>query len=363
MEDRNLSRVLKAAFFLPHSRLVFASPERLCQLHHTVRDCFVALLLAMTGLNIGFAQPEMPGVITGRVYDADLKVPIEYATIILYQLPDSSQVIGTTTRKDGRFNITGIKPGDYYLEVSFIGYKTRRIEDINLAAKGRVNLGDIYIRQTAVPVEEVEVTETRPKLTFEIDKKVLNVARMGTPPVGTAVDVLKDAPSVKVDAERNITLRGSTNFIVLVDSRPTLLEPKEALEQIPAVNIDKIEIITNPSAKYEAEGVTGIINVILKKQRQPGLSGLINASGGSQLGYPPGYSGNLSLNYRQGGRWSGYIGARYSRFYIGYKTEGKREIHQDETTFTLCLRRKCLGQCSSLGLMVVLQLNLPRRTK
>lgn len=171
----------------------------------------------------------------------DLRRPI-------YQLPDSLQVTGTVARKNGRFALRGVKPGEYYLEVSFIGYRTKRIENIQLAPKGRVNLGDLYIRQTAVPVEEVEVTETRPKLTYEIDKKGLNIARMGTPPVGTAVDVLKDAPSVKVDAERNVTLRGSSNFTVLIDNRPTLLEPKEALEQIPAVNIDRIEIITNLSA-------------------------------------------------------------------------------------------------------------------
>lgn len=283
----------------------------------------IALLISGSSV-----QSEVRGSITGSVYDMDLKVPIEYATVILYQLPDSSQVTGTITGKDGRFIITGVRPGEYYLEVSFIGYQVKRLENIQVASNGRVNLGDIYIRQTAVPVEEVRIFGTRPKLTYQIDRKVLNVAQRGIPPTGTAVDVLKDAPSVKVDAERNITLRGSSNFTVLIDSRPTLLEPKEALEQIPAVNIDRIEIITNPSAKYEAEGVTGIINVILKKQRQPGSSGLINASGG----LPASYNGTLYLNYRQG-IFSGYLGARAGRTRLTRRDVEQREIYSGDTTF------------------------------
>lgn len=237
------------------------------------------------------------GIITGQVYDADLAVPIEYANVVLYRLRDSSVVTGTVTGADGKYRLTGVPPGRFYLDVSFIGYKSRRIGDVQLAPAAQVDLGRIQLRQSVVAVQGAEATADRPTLSYQIDKKIIDVSRLATAASGTAVDVLENAPSVKVDAEGNVSLRGSENFTVLVDGLPSPLSGNDALQQIPAATIDRIEIITNPSAKHDPEGVSGIINVILKKQRRGGLSGVASADGGR----PTRTGANLLLSYRADG--------------------------------------------------------------
>ena len=216
-----------------------------------------------------FAQPgskpgngTASGSIVGQVYDADLGVPIEYANVVLYRQRDSSLVNGTVTRADGSYGLTGVPAGRFYLELSFMGFRLRRVDGVQIAPGGRVDLGRTELRQSAVAMPGVEATAERPAVSYKLDKKVIEVARNVTAASGTAVDVLENVPSVKVDVEGNVALRGSKNFSVLIDGRPTLLDPSDALRQMPAGTLDRIEIITNPSAKYDAEGTTGIINLI-----------------------------------------------------------------------------------------------------
>ncbi len=254
------------------------------------------------------AQPPPAGTITGRVYDADLNVPIEYANIVVRSQRDSTQVTGGITDKDGRFELTGIRPGRFFVEVSFIGYRQYTVNDVQLGPGGRIDLGRITLRQTAVAVAGVEATADRPRLTYQIDKKVVDVANQPTPPTGTAVDVLENVPSVKVDDDGKVTLRGSGNFRVLIDGRPSPLEGSEALEQIPASTIDNIEIITNPSAKFDPEGPAGIINVVLKKQRQSGTSGIVNLRGSTEGSY----GGDFQLGWRDG-NLNLFAGADFNR--------------------------------------------------
>ncbi len=225
---------------------------------------------------------QMPrGRITGQVYDSQQNEPVEYANIVLIRQRDSTQVTGTVSRADGRFDITGVPPGRYSVEVSFIGYRPRTVRDVQLAPGATVDIGRIDLRQIAVAVEGVEARAEKPELTYRIDKKVIEVAGRPSAEAGTAVDVLENVPSVKVDVEGNVTLRGSSNFKVLIDGRPSPLDPNDALQSVPSATIDRIELITNPSARYEPEGVSGIVNIILKKQRSMGLSGVFNANGGS----------------------------------------------------------------------------------
>jgi outer membrane receptor protein involved in Fe transport len=266
----------------------------------------VALLLAPAP-----AQPGPAGsaaVLTGQVYDSGLAEPVEYANIVVYRLRDSTQVNGTISRPDGRFEVTGLPPGRYYIEVSFIGYRPRTVTDVQLAPGARRDIGRIDLRQIAVAVEGAEAVADRPTFSYHIDKKVIEVGRQAAAVSGTAVDIIENAPAVKVDVEGNVTLRGSGNFTVLIDGRPTLLEPDEALQQTPASSLERVEIITNPSAKFDPEGAAGIINLILKQQRRSGLSGQASATAGLWGRY----GGDLMLNWRTGIA-SFILGADYNR--------------------------------------------------
>ncbi len=268
------------------------------------------------------------GVLTGLVFDSELQVPIEYANIVLYRQADSAQVTGTVTDEEGAYELTGVPAGRFYLRVSFIGYRTRTVEEIELASGARFDLGRTELRQTVVPVEGVETVGEKPTLTYEIDKKIIDVSKLLTAQSGTAVDALENAPSVTVDIEGNVSLRGSQNFTVLIDGKPTMLEPSEALKQIPAGTIETIEIITNPSAKYDPDGVTGIINVVLKKQKAPGISGLANLNAGLRNRY----GGDVLLGYRHG-IVNTHVGLDYNRRRFNSTREGEnRTFSGSETT-------------------------------
>ncbi|MGH7497009.1 MAG: TonB-dependent receptor domain-containing protein [bacterium] len=244
---------------------------------------FIALL-ALAGVT--YAQ-EHRGLVRGRIYDAASRKPVAYANVILFNQKDSTLVTGTTSKDDGSFQINRVPPGSYYANIQFIGYKTQRFESITIApAKYEIDLGKISLQETMLQVEAVEVQAEALAMTYQIDKKVVNVSQQQTAISGTAVDVLENVPAVTVDIEGNVRLRGSGNFTVLVDGQPSVLEPSEALQQIPASTIENIEIITNPSAKYDPEGTSGIINIVLKRERREGRSGIanLNAGTGDKLG-------------------------------------------------------------------------------
>ena len=188
-------------------------------------------------------------------------------TLVVFSLIDSSQVDGTITNSAGYFSLGIKRPGMFYIRFGFIGYKDSFIDTIRINRNNKyAALNEIYLEPQAYNLNEVVVQGESAPITYLIDKKVINVSQQITSLSGTAVNVLENVPSVSVDIEGNVSLRGSGSFIVLVDGRPTILEPNEALQQIPASSIENIEIITNPSAKYNPEGTAGIINVILKKE-------------------------------------------------------------------------------------------------
>ncbi|MDP8209156.1 MAG: TonB-dependent receptor [Candidatus Electryonea clarkiae] len=265
---------------------------------------------------VAFAQEHrgqhkrMPiGEIQGYVFDSTFDLPIEYASIILFSHRDSAQVSGTITDLTGFFHLKDLRPGKYFMDVSFIGYAQKRIDDIAIRRGAfQVDLGEITIDQTALKTDDVEFSIERAPVEYHIDKKVINVSKQPTAISGTAVDVLENIPSVTVDIEGNVSLRGSGNFRVLIDGRPSILEPTDALQQIPASSIDNIEIITNPSAKYEPDGTSGIVNIIMKKNILSGSGGLFNIN----YGLNDKYGGDFLLNHKQG-ILSLSIGADYNR--------------------------------------------------
>ncbi|MEO0124387.1 MAG: TonB-dependent receptor [candidate division WOR-3 bacterium] len=271
-----------------------------------------------------------PGKITGIVVEATTEQPIELANVIIYD-KNHKQLNGTATNETGRFFLTGMNPGDYIIEITFVGFETKT-DTIHITPDNPfLNLGVIKLEQKPITIEGVEVTAEKPPIEFKIDKKVINVKEHYASQSGTAVDVLENVPSISVDVERNVSLRGSTNFRVLIDNRPSILEPSDALQQIPASTIDRIEIITNPSARYDPEGLAGIINVITKKNIQSGINGIANLN----LGLEQKYSGDFLLNYRYK-KFRTFFGFDYNNFrFPGTEIENRETKNQDTTFYSL----------------------------
>ena len=233
-------------------------------------------------------------VIKGRVIDKVSNAPIEYATIMLYDLASSEVITGTTTELDGTFELTSNTP-NIYLEASFIGYTLTKIDKMTVVDKV-MNLGDIVLSTDANLLDEVEVTETRSTTEFKLDKRVFNVGQDLSSTGASALEVLNNVPSVNVNIEGEVSLRGSAGVQILINGKPSILtnEQGNALGTITADMIEKVEVITNPSAKYEAEGTAGIINIVIKKEEKKGLNGSVSVN----VGWPHNHSVGLSLNQR-----------------------------------------------------------------
>ncbi len=234
------------------------------------------------------------GKVTGMVFDFDSKHSIEYANIVLLSAQDSSLINGTVSDPNGLFELSGIPSGNYFIEVRFIGYKNENFNIEITEADRTIDLGEIFIKPNALELNDIVVQGDRSPISYQIDKKVIDVDKIQTVMSGNAADVLQNVPSVTVDIEGNVSLRGSLNFTVLIDGRPSILSAQDALQQIPASSIQNIEIITNPSAKYDPEGTAGIINILLKKNENRGLSGVINAN----VGLNEKYGGDFLFQYR-----------------------------------------------------------------
>ncbi|WP_421919765.1 TonB-dependent receptor domain-containing protein [Marinifilum sp.] len=278
-------------------------------------------------------KPEIHGgVIKGVVKDQALELPVEYATVSIYTMSDSTLIDGTITDSKGAFEIKKLKTGSYFVEVSFIGYNRAVVTNIPISKKRKhIDLKTISLRQASESLNEVTVTSERLPVKYQIDKKIIPVSRQITAASGNAVDVLENVPSVNVDIEGNVSLRGSSNFTVLVDGKPSILDAADILEQMPASMIENIEIITNPSAKYDPEGTAGIINVVTKKNKQSGLTGVINLNTGSHENN----SADFLLNLRKK-KWNFNFGLDYSKrgFKGSSESENRTEV-QGLTNFLL----------------------------
>jgi outer membrane receptor protein involved in Fe transport len=249
----------------------------------------IAALLLSAGIKTElFAQNKEKntnGVITGKVLDQTNQTPIEFATVVIIKRSDSTQVTGTTTDTKGQFVIGGVPEGTYFARISYVGYKNHFVKSFQKQNGKRVDLGKILLIPSDTKMNDIVISGTRSPITYQSDKKVINVTENFSAISGTAVDVLENVPSVTVDIDGNVSLRGSGNFQVLIDGRPSLLDPNVVLQQTQASSIENIEIITNPSAKYDPEGTAGIINIVLKKNNQWGISGLVSLNVGANDKY------------------------------------------------------------------------------
>lgn len=257
----------------------------------------VALCLGMmfSFLSVIYAQqpvqkPAGNGSLYGKLLDANTNAPVEYASVALLRAADSSVATGMLSKPNGDFNFPEIPFGRYIMKINFIGYETVYKTVAITAKNNTVDVGNIKISPNVRALAAVEVVGDKPTFQMAIDKRVFNVDKNLASVGGTATDVLKQVPSVNVDIDGNVSVRNGSPTI-FVDGRPTTL----TLDQIPADAIASVEVVTNPSAKYDAEGVSGILNIVLKKNRKAGINGQI--SGGlSSLG---GGNAGADLNIRR----------------------------------------------------------------
>lgn len=270
------------------------------------------------------------GVIKGKVIEGTTNTAVEYATVTLYRAADSAMIDGVITDALGVFEFKKLEPGDYNVIVSFMGYRKVLVQGIRIDEKNSAkDIGTVTLKANVTDLNEVEIVAEKPLVEYKIDRKVVNVDQQLQAQGGTAVDVLERIPSVSTDLDGNVALRGSTSFTVLIDGKPSILTGSDALNQIPASTIDRIEIITNPSAKYDPDGTAGIINIITKKNSLKGLSGIVNLSAGTN----PDYTGSLMLNYRTK-KISLSFGADFgSRTMPGYRTSYRESYFGDTVNY------------------------------
>lgn len=236
--------------------------------------------------------------IHGQVYDSETQAPLEFATVTVYEKTDSSLVTGGITDEKGMFFIE-TKPGAYWVSIEFIAYQPVIFSNIVLTKEQPVaDLGKILLKSDTETLVEVEVVAEKSQMMLSLDKRVFNVGKDLANAGGSAEDVLNNVPSVTVDVEGNVSLRGSSNVRILIDGKPSSLvgiSGTNGLKQLPANLIDRVEVITNPSAKYEAEGMAGIINIVLKKHNNKGIHGSFDLS----AGLPEIYGFTTNLNFRK----------------------------------------------------------------
>ncbi len=241
-----------------------------------------------------FAQKEVK--ISGKVLDKETKQPLEYATISFFNKSLNKIETGGITDLQGNFSIP-VNTGVYDISIEYISFKTVTISDKNISKSE--NIGTFNLELDTETLEAVEIIAEKTTVEVRLDKKIYNVGKDLTVSGGTVSDVLDNVPSVSVDAEGTVALRGNENVRILINGKPSGLvglNSAEALQQLPAEAIEKVEVVTSPSARYEAEGTAGILNIILRRSKLQGLNGSITTN----IGHPETYGINGNINYRTG---------------------------------------------------------------
>ena len=244
-----------------------------------------------------FGTRAQSGVVRGTLLEAGSGQPISFASVVLLRSTDSTFVIGGQASETGIFDLVNVPLGQYVLRATAVGYRTGRRAVALTAAAPVLALGTLRLRPAATQLQDVVVTAERPVVSDNLDKKVIDVSKDLTVTGGTALDVLQNVPSVTVDQTGAVSIRGSGGVTVFIDGKPT----GTTLDQIPASSIQSVEVITNPSSRYDASGAGGIVNIVLKKDRRDGLNGQASAT----VGTGEKYNASLGLNYRRG-KWNAF---------------------------------------------------------
>lgn len=245
----------------------------------------------MAGGGQGMRNMPPIGRLYGKVVDAKTKQPVDFATVTLLAMQKDSVISGMLAKANGDFSLDKLPMGRFRLRISFIGYQ-QLTQQVTITPNNiEQDLGNISLQVDAKSLKEAVVEGERAAVIMTVDRRIYNVDKDISARGGTGIDAVKNIPGLSVDADGGVTLRNSSPTI-FVDGRPTLL----TLEQIPSDQIDRIEVITNPSAKYDASTSGGILNIILKKNTKPGYNGLVTLG----AGYPNRYNGMLNLNIKEG---------------------------------------------------------------
>lgn len=276
----------------------------------TIFICYLSIFLSF-GL---FAQNK--ATVSGRIFEKDTEIPLPFVTVGLQTSDSPTMLMGTLSDDDGRFVLDGITQGNYLLVCSFVGYETAEIPVLIGEKNNNYNLGKIALAVESTQLEEIVVSAKKATVGANLEKKSFNLADQIAQSGGSALDAMKALPGVSVDQEGNVLLRGSNQVSVLVDGKQsgmTGFGSQKGLGNIPAANIERIEIINNPSAKYDANGMAGIINIIYKKDKEKGFNGTVGMTVGigelttrkadlpTELGrykMNPKYNPSFSMNYR-----------------------------------------------------------------
>lgn len=258
--------------------------------------CFIATVFSLQAQTVT-KKPllENTGSISGKVIDKKTNEPLPYVNIVVKE--NNKVVTGGITSDKGIFQIKNLALKEYVVEIQFIGYKTI-LKSVKLTENSDVNLNTIAIEEDAIQLKGVEIVSERSTIEQKIDRKVINVGKDLTTAGATASEIMNNIPSVNVDQDGKISLRGNENVRVLVDGRPSNIEASQLLKQIPSTSIKKIELITNPSAKYNPEGMSGIINIVLHKNANDGFNASINT--GLTFAKTPKINSSTNLNYKTG---------------------------------------------------------------
>ena len=288
--------------------------------------CFLSLSVVLNAQTSGNGSY----TVSGRVIDNADFAPVELANVVLNSAIDSSLIGYANTDSTGAFIVKCKDVGDYYLSVSYLGYKPFKTSTFRLSMDNKdVVVGDILLEYLSKELSEVIVSGQKRKVVYKLDKQVIEAAGYLSAAGGTAVDILTQTPSIRMDAEGDITFRGSSGFKVYIDGKPAALGGAAALEQIPAGQIENIEVLTTPSAKNDADGSAGIININTKVQNLEGWSGIVNVMGSSDL------SRNIDFLYalrKKDYRWQ--LSGEASRRYVLSDFEQSKTITASDTLTT-----------------------------
>lgn len=275
-----------------------------------IRGTFTILALAVVPGALLAQQGGPPGArpgaggpptsISGQVSDGESGDPLTAASVAIYSPRDSALVTGALTDDAGRFAVSGVMPGSYYARISYLGYEAQLIDSITITpAAPRADLGIIRLPVSAVQLEGLTVEGERAAVQLAVDRTIYNARQLPAAAGGTATDVLRNVPSVEVDIDNNVSLRGNSNVAIQINGRPAPMRGdalKNFLQQLPAAMVERVEVIPNPSARHDPEGMGGIINIVLEQNADLGLSAGINAG----VGTGGRYNGSGNVGYQSG---------------------------------------------------------------